>query len=327
MRAVKVSWILAAAFIGAIASLGPACGGGGDTGGSTTGNNPSGGGCTPGQTSVCACSPTQMGIQECQEDRTFSPCDCGAGTGGSGGGGSNTCGNNAIEAGEECDDGNMANGDGCDSTCQEETCGDGMPQPGECGETGNCQQDCGLCGNGKEDPGECGANGACGEDCCLPANTLIIAGALPNSGPLWQYGAFNGTEAGDKGCQAMFGADHACTYAEVVEGIAQNELAGKLMPGQTAWVHRTTEVMVNGNPSPPGAGCRCNDWQYPTNHASDGEYLVMNAAGTADFFFDNDCTFDVNNPAPYVQPAALQCGGESRAILCCYAQCVVPDVN
>jgi cysteine-rich repeat protein len=30
------------------------------------------------------------------------------------------CGNNIIEAGEECDDGNTANGDGCSSTCQTE---------------------------------------------------------------------------------------------------------------------------------------------------------------------------------------------------------------
>ncbi|MEZ4463577.1 MAG: hypothetical protein R3F43_03425 [bacterium] len=27
------------------------------------------------------------------------------------------CGNAAVEAGEECDDGNLANGDGCDSAC------------------------------------------------------------------------------------------------------------------------------------------------------------------------------------------------------------------
>jgi cysteine-rich repeat protein len=30
------------------------------------------------------------------------------------------CGNNIIESGEECDDGNTANGDGCSSTCQTE---------------------------------------------------------------------------------------------------------------------------------------------------------------------------------------------------------------
>ena len=31
------------------------------------------------------------------------------------------CGNDVLEAGEECDDGNQASGDGCDSDCQDET--------------------------------------------------------------------------------------------------------------------------------------------------------------------------------------------------------------
>jgi cysteine-rich repeat protein len=35
------------------------------------------------------------------------------------------CGNGVVEAGEECDDGNTANGDGCSSTCQLETAGPG----------------------------------------------------------------------------------------------------------------------------------------------------------------------------------------------------------
>ncbi len=35
------------------------------------------------------------------------------------------CGNNNIETGEECDDGNTVSGDGCSSTCQQETPGDG----------------------------------------------------------------------------------------------------------------------------------------------------------------------------------------------------------
>ena len=36
------------------------------------------------------------------------------------------CGNNLIEAekGEECDDGNLINGDGCNSSCIIEYCGD-----------------------------------------------------------------------------------------------------------------------------------------------------------------------------------------------------------
>ena len=32
------------------------------------------------------------------------------------------CGNNAMDSGEECDDGNLINGDGCSNTCEIETC-------------------------------------------------------------------------------------------------------------------------------------------------------------------------------------------------------------
>lgn len=40
------------------------------------------------------------------------------------------CGNGKLEAGEECDDGNTASGDGCSATCRKEFCGDGVVQPG-----------------------------------------------------------------------------------------------------------------------------------------------------------------------------------------------------
>lgn len=44
------------------------------------------------------------------------------------------CGNNFLEPGEQCDDGNIANGDGCSRECRfESTCGDGVrAAPEEC---------------------------------------------------------------------------------------------------------------------------------------------------------------------------------------------------
>ena len=36
-----------------------------------------------------------------------------------------------ITAGEQCDDGNTADGDGCSSTCQLSSCGDGVVDSGE----------------------------------------------------------------------------------------------------------------------------------------------------------------------------------------------------
>ena len=52
------------------------------------------------------------------------------------------CGNTVVEAGEQCDDGNTNNGDGCSSTCQiESTCG-GWQWNGACWYTGSLGQSC-----------------------------------------------------------------------------------------------------------------------------------------------------------------------------------------
>ena len=54
-------------------------------------------------------------------------------TGGTGGvgGGPAVCGNNVQEAGEECDDGNTNDKDGCEHDCTLPKCGNGIPDPGE----------------------------------------------------------------------------------------------------------------------------------------------------------------------------------------------------
>lgn len=78
------------------------------------------------------------------------------------------CGNGTVDQGEECDDGNGKNGDGCSSACQREnTCGNGTVDSGEtCGEpdlaacgAGYLCSQCNcivnpLCGNGVLDAGE-----------------------------------------------------------------------------------------------------------------------------------------------------------------------------
>jgi cysteine-rich repeat protein len=73
----------------------------------------------------------------------------------------NLCGNGTEDAGEQCDDGNTANGDGCSSTCQNEPrCGDGTVGAGEQCDDGNvtnddaCTNVCRLaaCGDGIVQP-------------------------------------------------------------------------------------------------------------------------------------------------------------------------------
>lgn len=71
------------------------------------------------------------------------------------------CGNGQLDQGEECDDGNRDDDDGCNAICEEEVCGDGTVQPGlgeEC-DDGNTDDDDGndvetvtLDGSGSSDP-------------------------------------------------------------------------------------------------------------------------------------------------------------------------------
>jgi cysteine-rich repeat protein len=80
------------------------------------------------------------------------------------GGGTSFCGNGKVEAGEECDDGNTASGDGCDASCKKEgasgpggaggtgpSSGASGPGPGPGGSTASGPS---SCGNGNIDPGE-----------------------------------------------------------------------------------------------------------------------------------------------------------------------------
>ncbi len=112
------------------------------------------------------------------------------------------CGNTVVDTGEECDDGNLVGGDGCDAECLCEFCGDGILNNGtvvaECGlqsgiveecddGVGNddsaadaCRTDCTLahCGDGVTDTGEtCDDGDETVTDSCPdgPAGTCVPA--------------------------------------------------------------------------------------------------------------------------------------------------------
>ncbi len=86
------------------------------------------------------------------------------------------CGNTVTESGEECDDGNLVEGDGCDSNCTLTTCGNGIQTAGEDCDDGNivsgdgCRFDCTIeeCGDGILDaPDEqCDDGNTTDGDCC-----------------------------------------------------------------------------------------------------------------------------------------------------------------
>jgi len=287
------------------------------------------------------------------------------------------CGDGIVQAGEECDDGNDVDDDACANDCSKNNtnCGNAVLDDGEDCDTGG--QDTADCDGGDCTLPECGdgyVNNAAGESCepselgeCPDCGggagggggncddqaiyaTMVTNDADPTSPgsgipSVWSYGGEKGIQAGIDMCQAV-GADHVCTYAEVLAADAKGELAG-IAQGTEFWVHRvTTPVSKLGGQagmSMPGPGARCNDWEYPTNHISDGEFGVVDTGlgldnateiGNLTIFVDNDSAF-TGDPADNHQCGGVtsatagtpgcagNCGNATpKAILCCYPQCV-----
>jgi cysteine-rich repeat protein len=298
-----------------------------------------------------------------------------------------TCGDGVVEAPEQCDDGNVFDDDGCSNTCMSSgggLCGNGVIDDDEdCDDDGqntaNCNADCTspFCGDGIVnqaagetcEPGgefECincgqGGGGGNGQGGC--GNQAVFSNLVTNNvNPLmpgggiasdWAYGGQLGINAGNDMCAAI-GADHVCTYDELLDAEAAGELSG-IAQDQEIWVHRVaiTVACKNGTcnmgsgMSPPGAGARCNEWTYSTNHISDGEFAVMDPNGVAPtqgtkigsmiFYMDDDAQYTANagdnhqcngvnfhnDPAGAALPGcAGGCGSASpKAIPCCFPTC------
>ena len=96
-----------------------------------------------------------------------------------------TCGDGVVQDGEECDDGNNVNDDGCTNDCKLSKCGDGIVQPGEECDDGNnidndgCTNQCKLpnCGDGiVQDGEECDDGNDVNDDGCTNQCKLPVCG-------------------------------------------------------------------------------------------------------------------------------------------------------
>jgi cysteine-rich repeat protein len=122
------------------------------------------------------------------------------------------CGNGATDSGELCDDGNLVDGDGCDSNCTPTACGNGVQDPTEECDDGNtvdgdeCPASCHFsevnCGDCRDDDVN-GKVDALDPACAAGALTLSRATVAPAGGhsklTLGATAALSGTPSGTGG--------------------------------------------------------------------------------------------------------------------------------
>ncbi|MEZ4382837.1 MAG: DUF4215 domain-containing protein [Nannocystaceae bacterium] len=99
-----------------------------------------------------------------------------------------TCGDGKMSAGEECDDGNNVDGDGCTATCKVESCGDGVVNNGDAEQcddgndvnTDDCTDSClsAACGDGYVHEGveACDDGNDVNDDACTNMCTVPTCG-------------------------------------------------------------------------------------------------------------------------------------------------------
>lgn len=262
--------------------------------------------CTPGMQVTCPCPDGSTGVQVCELNGGFyEACMCGAAT------------DSGMGSGTESDSDSDSNSD----STGEDLCGNGIEDPGECGEAGTCISDCEVSDTSGADESSTGE-----EDTCASMPTMVAY--VPSIPSRWESGALVGFAAGGDLCHMAATVANVpnpnqvvvCDYEQVLEAEAKGELAG-LPANSTAWIHRTTNANVNAVVSAPGSGGRCVDWTYSTNHISDGEFVSIAAGGVATYSLDGDTFYD-GVDTTHTQPGMLECGTQMRSILCCNPPCM-----
>src|SRR3990172_2524995 len=179
------------------------------------------------------------------------------------------CGDNILQATEECDDGNTDGGDGCSALCKIEACGNNVVDVGEECDDGNtdpgdgCSTACliEVCGNGILDPGEEWDDGntadddGCSQVCLIENEAPICSGALADPGTLWPPNHVL-VPIGISGVTDADGDPLTITATSVTqdEAVTGKGIGSGNTSPDAALSPLTVRSERNGNPKTPGNG-------------------------------------------------------------------------
>ncbi len=192
------------------------------------------------------------------------------------------CGNGVVDPGEDCDDGNTANGDCCSETCLAAVTGTPCADADLCNGAETCQAG-GVCGAGT--PLVCNDGNACTDDSCNPSSGCV---ATPNTAPCSDGSACT---VGDScsGGSCVSGAPLVCNDGNACTDDSCNASIGCIATPNTAPCDDGSACTVgdacSGGSCAPGAPLVCNDGNVCTDDScnpSSGCVATPNTASCSD---------------------------------------------
>jgi cysteine-rich repeat protein len=196
--------------------------------------------------SVCGDGALDAGCEQCDDGNLVDGDGCDSNCTPTG------CGNAIVSAGEQCDDGNLVNGDGCDSNCTPTGCGNGVMTSGE------------QCDDGNAVSGD-GCSATCGLDCAVVPWSGCRAPAVPGKGSIrlkdetpddgdrlvWRWMAGAATAKAEFGNPVTSTGYQLCVYDELAGApslvLSATAPAGGTCDGRPCW-SETTRGFAYRNP-------------------------------------------------------------------------------
>jgi cysteine-rich repeat protein len=196
------------------------------------------------------------------------------------------CGNGALDAGEQCDDGNLANGDCCSSACRIEPNGSSCADGDLCNGAETCQA--GVCTAGA--PLVCNDSNVCTTDSCNPLSGCVYT---PNTAPCNDGNACTTADTCSGG-SCVGGPALVCNDSNLCTDDSCNPASGCVYVNNTAPCDDsnacTTADTCSGGSCAGGPALVCNDGNVCTSDSCNPATGCVYANNTAPCSDGNPCT-------------------------------------